>query len=104
MEAAARSISRISEKYPDWEVVLYGDGTDRSILKKIAIDLNVYDKIQFKGKTSNVSEKIVRDGVFVLSSDTEGIPNALMEAMALGVLLVLASCMWGIQEYEFRFS
>lgn len=87
-----KAFSRISEKYPDWEVVLYGDGNDRSILKKIAIDLNVYDKIQFKGKTSNVSEKIVRDGVFVLSSDTEGIPNALMEAMALGMPVITTDC------------
>ena len=51
-----KAFSRISEKYPDWEVVLYGDGHDRGILEKLAIDLNVYDKILFKGKTSNVPE------------------------------------------------
>lgn len=87
-----KSFSMISQKYPEWDVILYGDGNDKDILEKMAIDLSVYDRIIFKGKIDNVIEKIVHDGVFVLTSDTEGIPNALMEAMALGMPVITTDC------------
>ena len=87
-----KAFSIISSQCHDWKVVFYGDGNDKCVLEQMAKDLNVYDRIIFKGKTDNVHEKIVQDGVFVLTSDTEGIPNALMEAMALGMPVITTDC------------
>ena len=53
------------------------------------------DRIIFAGDTNNVPEKLASCKIFVLSSDYEGMPNALMEAMASGVPCVSTDCPCG---------
>ena len=50
------------------------------------------ERILFPGVSENVQEDIRKAAVFVLSSDFEGIPNALMEAMSLGVPCISSDC------------
>src|SRR5699024_2810623 len=58
-------------------------------LKKELIDytreLKIDDKVHLKGKVPNIQKCIKDSTVFVLSSDYEGMPNALIEAMTLGI-------------------
>ena len=68
---------------------LYGDGDDETKLKEMAIG---QERIVFEGVTNNVVEAIQNARIFVLSSDFEGIPNALIEAMSLGVPCVSTKC------------
>lgn len=79
----------ISAKYPNYELEIYGNGEDEALIKNMA---KTNDHIKLMGKTSKVAEVIQNAAVFVLSSDFEGIPNALLEAMSIGVPCVAADC------------
>lgn len=79
----------ISNSYPDYKLVFYGDGPDEVELKRMAEGNN---RILFKGRTNNVVEAIQNASIFVLSSDFEGIPNALIEAMSIGVPCISTDC------------
>lgn len=79
----------IADDYPKVTLHLYGDGDDEAKLKKMAAGQG---RIIFEGVTSNVAESIQNARVSVLSSDFEGIPNALIEAMSLGVPCISTKC------------
>ncbi len=63
---------------------IYGEGPYRSVLEKYIESKNIKN-VELKGFTDNVVECINDAAVFVLSSDYEGISNALLEALAVGV-------------------
>lgn len=79
----------ISNRYPEYELLIYGSGEDENTLKELTAS---NDKIKLMGKTSRVAEVIQNASLFVLSSDSEGIPNALLEAMSIGVPCVTTDC------------
>jgi glycosyltransferase involved in cell wall biosynthesis len=69
------------------QVELVGDGPDRSALEAAAEQLGVSNRVRFHGALSHAATETMLRGVdiFVLPSFAEGIPVALMEAMALGL-------------------
>lgn len=83
------AFNMISEDFPDYTLELWGDGPDQVYLKELA---KSNPKIKFMGKTDNVVSACQNASLFVLSSDSEGIPNALLEAMSLGVPCVSTDC------------
>ena len=74
-----------SERHPDYRLEIYGDGNLRGELEEYAKTLKGSDAVCFMGRRDDVLEKIRCASAFVLSSDFEGVPNALIEAMACGV-------------------
>ena len=72
----------------DYTLEIYGDGPLKSDLQNLILSLDLKDKVFLKGHVPNVKEHIADASIFVLSSDYEGIPNVLLEAMALGLPLV----------------
>ena len=87
-----KSFRKVLDAYPDYKLVLYGDGPDRKSLEQLAKELSMDGSVEFKGKVANVMKIIADEGIFVLSSDSEGMPNALMEAMALGMPVISTDC------------
>jgi glycosyltransferase involved in cell wall biosynthesis len=80
-----RAFAKIADKHDHIRLVLYGDGEDKlEIIKNIA-DCNLDHRIVLAGVTKNIYESIAKAKIFVLSSDYEGIPNALIEAMSVGL-------------------
>lgn len=79
----------ISPKYPNFKLEIYGDGEDESKIKAMSA---INPNILLMGKTSNVTEVIQNAWATVLSSDFEGIPNALLESMSLGVPSISTDC------------
>lgn len=80
-----QAFSEVVKKYPDYELVIYGDGPSEEALKKIIAELGITDKVSMPGNVKNLHDRIKSAEIFVLSSDYEGMPNALIEAMCLGL-------------------
>lgn len=87
-----KAFSKILNKYPEYKLKLYGDGPDEYILRKLTGELNITDKVLFMGVSHDVYKDIRKAALFVLSSDFEGIPNALLEAMSVGLPCISTDC------------
>lgn len=76
----------------EYRLVIYGEGKLREELEKMISNLHMEEKIELPGNVSDVCEKIKDASLFVLSSDFEGMPNALIEAMAIGIPCISTDC------------
>ncbi|MDE7045617.1 MAG: glycosyltransferase, partial [Acetatifactor sp.] len=74
---------------------IYGEGEKRKELKALAKDLGLEERILLPGNEEQVEEVIYRARVFVLPSNTEGMPNTLIEAMLLGITVIATDCPCG---------
>jgi len=85
----------IFNTFPQYTLELYGDGRLRKELEQLRDELGLTDKVEFCGNVPELRNKIQNASLFVLSSDYEGMPNALMEAMAMGIPVVSTDCPCG---------
>lgn len=90
-----KAFASISSKYPHYVLSLYGDGGLKDSLIVLAKELGIEKKVEFNGFVKDIKSEISNAELFVLSSDYEGMPNALMEAMALGLPCVSTDCRGG---------
>lgn len=79
----------------DTKLVIYGEGPLRQNLESMIESLGLQDKVFLPGVETNIVEKIRSAKMFVMSSDYEGMPNALLEAMAIGLPVVSTDCPCG---------
>lgn len=98
------AFSRIAGKFPDYQLHIYGEGDRREELEAFVQELSLKDRVVMPGNVSGLSEKIEAAALFVLSSDYEGMPNALMEAMAMGIPCISTNCPCGGSDYLIRNS
>lgn len=82
----------LSESYPEYTLWIYGEGELRDDLVKRANDLKVAEKVYLPGNVPDLHEKIKDAEIFVLSSDYEGLSNALLEAMMMGLPCISTRC------------
>lgn len=87
-----KSFSLIHEKHPNFKLIIYGEGELKNELLQFAKKLNIDDKVIFPGNKKDLLKRINDSAVFVMSSDFEGMPNALLEAMALGLPCISTDC------------
>lgn len=79
--------------HQNYKLIIYGDGKLRSQLMKHIEQLSLpKGTISLPGKSGHVLQKINPARMFVLSSDFEGLPNALIEAMACGIPCISTNC------------
>jgi glycosyltransferase involved in cell wall biosynthesis len=83
-----RVLPRVREKVPRARLVIVGDGPEMESLRTLARTLGVEEVTRFCGYRSDVPEVFANLDLLVLSSDTEGLPNVVLEAMATGVPVV----------------
>jgi len=79
-------------------LLILGDGAERSSLMKLAEELDIVGDLTMPGFVSNPYKFIRHSSLFVLSSAYEGLPNVLIEALAIGVPVVSTSCRSGPTE------
>lgn len=92
------AFSRISAAQPGLQLVILGEGEDRPILEELISTKSLSERVLLPGFQANPYPWISRSRGFVLSSDWEGLPTVLIEALALGVPLVATDCPSGPRE------
>lgn len=93
-----RAFAKVREKFPEAELHLYGEGELREELSALAKSLSIKDAVFLPGNVLDLHERIKDAAVFALSSDYEGLSNALLEAMMMGLPVVSTDCA-GSDEY-----
>lgn len=86
---------KIADHYPDWSLELIGDGSGRQALEEYVSTLPCKDRISFTGAVDDVAKRMSEASIFVLPSKIEGMPNALIEAMVMGMACISTDCPCG---------
>lgn len=82
----------VHRENPDFNLCIYGEGELENALRTQISDLKLENCVLLKGNSDVLDKELYNSKMFVLSSDYEGMPNALMEAMALGVPCISTDC------------
>ena len=77
---------------------IYGEGTLKDELQNLINDLRLNNKIKLCGRSNNIREALLNTDLYILSSNAEGMPNSLMEAMAVGLPCISTDCPTGPSE------
>lgn len=88
----------IFDRHPEYSLVILGEGPDRMDLSVQVSSLGLGKKVFMPGFVTAPHSILEKAGVFILPSQFEGFPNALLEAMALGVPSVSFDCFSGPAE------
>ena len=82
------AFAKVNEKHPDWKLVIYGEGPEREALESLVERLKVKDKVILPGRSENIIDELKKSKIFCLSSIYEGMSNALVEAICVGLPIV----------------
>lgn len=82
------AFAQFSKPHPDYKLEIYGDGGLRKTMENYIDKLGLTDKIELCGFCKDVHQRIADAGMYVMSSDFEGLSNAMLEAMALGLPVI----------------
>ena len=82
----------VNEKFPDYKLYIYGEGGLRETLLNQIRDLKLTESVILPGNVDNIHEKIADAELYVLSSNYEGLSNALLEAMMMGLPCISTNC------------
>lgn len=87
-----KAFEKASPKFPEYVLEIFGDGNLKEELENEITRRNLKERVFLRGTSSNIYDLINSASLFVLSSDYEGVPNTLLEAMALGLPCISTDC------------
>ena len=86
------AFEKVYQDYPDYELYIYGEGKLREVLTRQVHKLKLTEAVFLPGNVSDIHEKMADAELFVLSSNYEGLSNALLEAMMMGLPCISTDC------------
>ncbi len=89
------AFSKICDEFKDDNLIFYGEGSLRQELLDLCKNLHIENRVSLPGNVDNVEQMLSKAKIFVLTSNFEGLPNALMEAMAMGLPCISTDCPCG---------
>ena len=93
-----KAFKTVADEFPEWKLVLVGDGQDEKYLKGLTKKLGLEENIIFTGAVKNVFDWYNKAEFFVFPSIFEGFPNALSEALAHGLPSIGFQETFGVNE------
>ena len=84
-KALIEAFCAFHKKHTDTKLIIYGEGSSRRMLESQIEKEHLENFVLLPGVSRNIFEEIKEALFFVLSSDYEGMPNALIEAMCIGL-------------------
>jgi glycosyltransferase involved in cell wall biosynthesis len=91
-DIALRAMSLLGPAYADWRLVILGEGPERLNLERLSAELKLGDRARLAGQVADTWPWLRQAGIFLMSSRSEGFPNALTEAMAAGLPVISTDC------------
>lgn len=92
-----RAVAKASTEV-DIQLTVLGEGSERTALMALAESLGIRDRVSWLGFQDDPYRYLAAADIFLLTSDYEGLSNALLEAQALGLPAVVTDCSFGSAE------
>ena len=86
------AFAKVHKNHPEYSLTIYGDGPLRCELEGQIRDLGLEEAVKLPGVATDLHQQIADAEIFALSSDFEGLSNALLEAMMMGFPVVSTDC------------
>ena len=81
VDSIIKAYSFLTKEFKDWQLIIVGDGSKKNHLHNLAKHLNIFERIKWVKKASNISKFYAKSSIFCLPSKYEGESNSLLEAM-----------------------
>lgn len=95
-----KSFAKITNENPEISLVILGEGSERSTLESLILDLNLSKKVTLFGHVNNVYPYFNKAKICVVSSIREGFPNVLLQMMSQNEKVISTDCAGDIREIE----
>jgi len=103
-ELLIRAFAKAFKMQNEISLYIYGSGKQKQVLENIIEELSLQNRVFLVNRVNNVDDILKRADLFVMTSKYEGMPNALMEAMMVGVPCISSDCKTGpkslIKDFE----
>lgn len=97
-DRAISAFAEVASDFPEWHLLIVGTGPELDALQTLAESKSCARRIHFLGYQGNTASLFSQSSVFLLSSDYEGSPVALGEALSSGVPAIATDCLTGPRE------
>lgn len=88
----------VANDFPDWDLVVFGEGNQRTTLEQQIDAHNLTDRIRLAGTVTDTAQELQHTDIYAQSSRFEGTPNAVIEALACGCPVIATDCPGGIRD------
>lgn len=88
------AFAEVSKKYPEYKLKIFGEGSLKKELKDLILSLNL-NNVELCGFSKEINKELSNASIFLMTSDYEGMPNALIEAMSIGLPVISTDCSIG---------
>jgi len=87
-----KAFNNLENDFPDYTLKIFGEGPLREELEGLIKELEIEDKVFLPGNSPQLHKDISNSEIFVLTSNFEGLSNALLEAMMMGFPVISTTC------------
>lgn len=89
-----KAFEQFHKEFPEYILEIYGKGPESYLkeLEQLCCELEIQDNVFFKGHSTEIHKKMTESEAFLLTSNYEGLSNAMLEAMAIGVPCICTDC------------
>ncbi|MFH8441131.1 glycosyltransferase family 4 protein [Streptomyces sp. NPDC018026] len=93
-----RAFAKIASQHPDWQLRIYGDGSQHGKLRALINELSLYNQVHLMGVASPIEAEWVKGSIAAVTSASESFGMTIVEAMRCGVPVVSTDCPLGPRE------